>query len=57
MSMKPGASTSPSASTMRRALGRPPISVIRPPSTATSARKPGPPPPSTTVAPRNTTPI
>src|SRR5881227_1312518 len=55
MSTQPGARISPSASISRRPRSpTSPTSVMRPPSTATSAVRLGPPVPSTTVAPRMT---
>src|SRR5690242_20216574 len=56
MSTKPGVTRRPPASITRRAsradAPRSPTSTIRPPSTATSARRAGAPEPSTTVPPR-----
>src|SRR5512133_2564510 len=52
MSMNPGATTCPAASSVRLPSRSSPISVIRSPVTATSARRPGVPEPSITVPPR-----
>src|SRR4051794_3496572 len=54
MSMKPGATTQPSASTVTSPSRLVPTSVMWPSLTATSARRPGAPVPSTTVPPRIT---
>src|SRR5579863_10028683 len=54
MSMNPGATTWPDASSERRPERPVPTSTIRPSATATSARRPGAPVPSTTVPPRMT---
>src|SRR5262245_4905008 len=54
MSMKPGATTQPSASSVSPPVKPSPISTIRSFSRATSARTPGAPVPSTTVPPRIT---
>src|SRR5581483_4963820 len=54
MSMKPGATTQPVASSSRRPWSSGPISRITPSAIATSATRPGPPAPSTTVPPRMT---
>src|SRR6266508_3905352 len=52
MSMNPGATTCPEASSVRLPSRSSPISVIRSPVTATSALRPGAPEPSITVPPR-----
>src|SRR5215207_8614775 len=52
MSMNPGATTCPVASSVRVPSMPSPSSVIRSPVMATSARRPGAPEPSTTVPPR-----
>src|SRR5262245_46624206 len=52
MSMNPGATTAPDASSSRSASTDGPIATTRPPETPTSARTPGAPVPSTTVPPR-----
>src|SRR6266511_2950946 len=52
MSMNPGATTCPVASSVRLPSRSLPISLIRLPVTATSARRPGAPEPSITVPPR-----
>src|ERR1700677_299962 len=52
MSMKPGATTQPEASSSRAPCRSGPISSILPAVMATSARRPGPPLPSITVPPR-----
>src|SRR5947209_12836382 len=52
MSRKPGATIAPDASSSRAPRRSRPISVMRPSSTATSARYAGAPVPSTTVPPR-----
>src|SRR6266545_3290070 len=52
MSMNPGATTCPVASRVRLPSRPSPISVMRSPAIATSARRPGVPEPSTTVPPR-----
>src|SRR5690349_1212804 len=54
MSMKPGATTCPEASSARSPSRPSPTPTMRPSSTATSARRPGAPVPSTTVPPRIT---
>src|SRR5215207_4012106 len=54
MTMKPGATTQPSASTCTSPFRLVPTSVMWPSLTATSARWPGAPVPSTTVPPRIT---
>src|SRR3954453_21205070 len=54
MSMKPGDTTQPSASTVTSPFRPVPTSVMWPSLTATSARRPGAPVPSTTVPPRIT---
>src|SRR4051812_3499502 len=54
MSMKPGATTQPSASTSTSPRRLVPTSVMWPSLTATSARRPGAPVPSTRVPPRIT---
>src|SRR5207342_783494 len=52
MSMNPGATTCPAASSVSLPSRSSPISVMRSPVTATSARRPGAPEPSITVPPR-----
>ena len=52
--MKPGVTTHPDASSSRSPCSAVPISEMRPPVMATSARRPGAPVPSTTVPPRIT---
>src|SRR5262249_21010826 len=54
MSMKPGATAHPDASSSRSPRRFGPISTIAPPAIATSAARPGAPLPSTTVPPRMT---
>ena len=49
--MKPGATTWPDASSSRAPVEPVPMPLMRPPATATSARRPGAPVPSTTVPP------
>src|SRR5947208_7508679 len=54
MSMKPGVTAQPDASSSRSPLRFAPISVMTPSEMATSARRPGRPAPSKTVPPRMT---
>src|SRR5215475_10523912 len=54
MSMNPGATTCPAASSVRAPSSPSPTPVMRSPVTATSARRPGEPEPSITVPPRMT---